>query len=71
MPRPTKEVTDKTLYLKEQFQGTDECLNALEDICKTSTIEQKEDRTGEIGLLIGKLMVRVSNIESFLGIYDD
>lgn len=71
MARQTREEMDKELYLKEQFQGADDCLNALETICKTPTVEQKEDKTGEIGLLIGKLMVRISNIESFLGIYDD
>ena len=55
----------------QQFQGTDNALNALEMICKKSTAEQKEDKTGEIGLLVGKLQVRIANIESFLGIYDD
>ena len=71
MARPTKDSSDRKLYLKEQFQGTDNALNALEMICKKSTAERKEDKTGEIGLLVGKLQVRIANIESFLGIYDD
>lgn len=71
MARPTREETEKTVYLKEQFASIDKSINQLESICKQSNVEQKEDRTGEIGLLVGKIQIRILNIESYLGIYDE
>jgi hypothetical protein len=71
MARATREEMDRQAYLKEQFQLMDASINQLEAICKQPNVEQKEDRTGEIGLLVGKLQVRILNIENFLGIYDE
>ena len=55
-------------YLKEQVQAISNCLNELETICKTTNIEQKEDLTGTIGLLVGKTMVRFSNLVEELNV---
>lgn len=69
--RPTNASKQSKNYLREQCQLVESCLNQLEEICKTPNITQKEDYVGSIGLLIGKLCVRFTNIENELGIFDE
>lgn len=71
MGRPTNASKTQENYLKEQFQQMAQVLNKLEDVCKKTSIEQKEDFTGTIGLLVGKCMVRFDNITSELKIFED
>lgn len=66
--RPTNASKIQGNYLKEQIQAISNCLNELETICKTTNIEQKEDLTGTIGLLVGKTMVRFSNLVEELNV---
>lgn len=69
--RPTNESKSEKMYLKEQFQAINQNLNALEEICKSPNIVQKEDMVGSIGLQVGKLLVRITNIEERLRLFDD
>lgn len=69
--RPTNASKADKLYLKNECQLVEACLNQLESICKSPNITQKEDMVGTIGLLVGKIMVRFQNIEARLKLFDD
>jgi hypothetical protein len=68
MARPTNASKEGDLKLKEECQQIEKILNALEQICKTSSIEQKEDLSSTIGYYIGKLSVRYQNLVSMLNV---
>ena len=69
--RPTNASKELGNYLKGECQLIENCLNQLEEICKKPNIEQKEDMIGSIGLLVGKVMVRFTNIERELQLFDN
>lgn len=69
--RPTNASKEKGNYLKEQCQQVENCLNQLEEICKNPNATIKEEYVGILSLLIGKIMVRFSNIEEELGLFDN
>ncbi len=69
--RPSNSEKAEKMYLREQFQAMNACLNSLEQICKSPNLTQKEDLIGTIGLQVGKLQIRADNIEQKLGIFDD
>lgn len=71
MGRPTNESKKKGNYLKEQCQAMENYLNELEEVCKSSNSAIKEDLIATIALLIGKLSIRFTNIESELQLYED
>lgn len=71
MARPTNASKEGDLRLKEECQQIEAILNELEKICKTSSIEQKEDLASTIGYYIGKLTVRYQNLVGQLGIYNE
>lgn len=71
MGRPSNAQKELTNYLKEQCQMMEQALNQLEDICRSPNLAQQQDFIGTIGLLIGKLSVRFTNIEGELGIFDN
>lgn len=68
MARPTNASKEGNLKLKEECQQIEAILNKLEDICKKSSIEQKEDLSATIGLYVGKLSIRYQNLVSQLDI---
>lgn len=71
MARRTNEEIAHDKKLKEQCQMLETYFNTLEEICKSTNVEQKEDLVGTIGLNVGKAMMVFMNIEELTGVFDE
>ncbi len=63
MARPTNAELEGKNFFRSQCQTIETYLNNMEKICQKPNVEQKEDLTGTIGLLVGKIMVNFMFLE--------
>ena len=68
MGRPTNQEKDQQAYLKSQFEEINKYLNSLEMIGKETNEVQRNEKFGQIWMLVGKLMIRFAEMQQYLGV---